>query len=195
MTGSRAMSTGGHVTDKALTVSILCGNPRPRSRTLAVATSLVEGLLRGRPYDLQSVDLADHATSMFDAASPRIEELLASVANSGLLVVASPTYKATYTGLLKAFLDRYPQDGLRGTVSVALMTGGEPAHALAVDLHLGPLLLELGAVLPSRGLFFPMQHFDRLDSWLSAIGVGEGAQPTRMRDLILRNLETELAQP
>ena len=66
------------------------------------------------------------------------------MAGSDLVVVASPTYKATYTGLLKAFVDRYGNDGLAGTVAVPVMTGAGAGHALAVEVHLRPLLVELG---------------------------------------------------
>ena len=66
---------------------------------------------------------------------------------------ASPTYKAAYTGLLKAFLDRYGNDGLAGVTAVGVMTGGWPGHLLAVEVHLRPVLVELGATVPARGLY------------------------------------------
>jgi FMN reductase len=86
-----------------------------------------------------------------------------AVAGSDIVVVASPTYKATYTGLLKAFLDRYGNNGLAGTVCVPVMTGAAPIHALAPEVHLRPLLVELGASIPSRGLYVTEQEFDDLD--------------------------------
>ena len=57
----------------------------------------------------------------------------AEVAAADVVVVASPTYKAAYTGMLKAFLDRYGNNGLAGTVAVPVMTGGWAGHSLAVD--------------------------------------------------------------
>jgi FMN reductase len=70
-----------------------------------------------------------------------------------VLVVASPTYKATYTGLLKAFVDRFPPNALAGKVAIPIMMGAAPIHQLAVDCHLVPLLLEIGATCPVRGLY------------------------------------------
>jgi FMN reductase len=70
-----------------------------------------------------------------------------------VLVIASPTYKATYSGLLKAFLDRLATGSLAGKTAVPLLLGGAPNHQLAVDVHFTPLLLELGAAVPVRGLF------------------------------------------
>ena len=87
------------------------------------------------------------------------------------MVVASPTYKASYTGLLKLFLDRFAGGtGLRG-LAVPLMLGAGPAHALAAEVHLRPVLTELGATVPGRALFVPDAHHDdpaAYDDWLAA---------------------------
>jgi FMN reductase len=66
--------------------------------------------------------------------------------------VASPTYKATYPGLLKSFLDWFSTTGLAGVTVVPVMVGAAAQHALAVKTHLRPLLVELGATVPTRGL-------------------------------------------
>jgi len=87
---------------------------------------------------------------------------------SDILVVATPTYKASYTGLLKAFFDRYGTNGLAGVTAVPVMLGGAPIHALAVDTHLTPLMLELGASCPTRGLFILESELDRLDEVIAA---------------------------
>ena len=84
------------------------------------------------------------------------------------MVVASPTYKASYTGLLKAFFDRYGNDGLAGTVAVAVMTGAAPVHALSVEVHLRPLLVELGASVPARGLYVTEGQMEDLDPVVAA---------------------------
>jgi FMN reductase len=67
------------------------------------------------------------------------------------LLVASPTYKGTYTGLLKVFLDQMPHQALAGTAAFPLLVMRLPQHALAVEVHLRPLLVELGANLPTPG--------------------------------------------
>ncbi|HEY0936814.1 MAG TPA: NAD(P)H-dependent oxidoreductase [Trebonia sp.] len=70
-----------------------------------------------------------------------------------MAVFASPTYKAAYTGLLEACLDRFGSNGLAGVTAIPVMTGGWPGHLLAVEVHLRPVLVELGASVPSRGLY------------------------------------------
>src|ERR1700724_2813476 len=141
-------------------VAVVTGNPKPASRThgvaLAVASAL-SGALRGpgaRGLGAHlAVDLAEHASSLFDPADSELSSLTAEVAAADIVVVASPTYKASYTGMLKAFLDRYGNDGLAGTVAVPVMTGGWAGHLLAVEVHLRPVLVELGATVPARGLY------------------------------------------
>jgi len=105
------------------------------------------------------VDLAEHAGDLFDWGAPGLVQLTAEVASAGLIVAASPTYKATYTGMLKAFFDRYGSSGLAGSVAVPLMTGGAPIHALAVEVHLRPLLVELGC---HRARPWPVRHRARV---------------------------------
>lgn len=150
-------------------VAVVVGNPKPLSRTHEAALTLADRL---GGADLV-VDLADVAGELFDPSSTRVAGLVEQVAASDLLVVASPTYKATYTGLLKSFLDRFPHDGLAGVTAVPLMLGAAPVHALAAEHGLRPLLVELGASVPTRGLFvLDAQHADPApyDAWFATAG-------------------------
>ena len=140
-----------------LKTAVVVGNPKPRSRTHAAATTLARELTGTEP-DLV-VDLADVAGGLFDWNDATVPGLVEQVAGSDLVVVASPTYKAAYTGLLKAFLDRLPGGGLAGVVAVPLMLGAGPGHALAVETSLRPVLTELGATV-TRGLYVVDAAYD-----------------------------------
>lgn len=131
--------------------AVLVGNPKPQSRTLAAA-QLVATELTGAAPDLV-VDLAALGPSLLDPAAPALADLVTELSGVDVLVVASPTYKATYTGLLKVFLDRFPPGGLAGVVAVPLMLGAGPGHALAPELTLRPVLVEIGATVPVPGLY------------------------------------------
>ena len=107
------------------------------------------------------------------------------VTGARLLIVATPSYKGSYTGLLKVFLDRFPPGGLRGVVAVPLMLGAGPAHALAPELLLRPVLTEVGATVPVPGVYvLDSAHDDptAYDAWLAAarpvigtlLGLGDG---------------------
>jgi FMN reductase len=149
-------------------IAVVTGNPKPASRTHNVALAVAAAV--GSPavgppavvIDLAEhaagppevvVDLAEHAADLFDWSSAELTRLTAEVAAADVAIFASPTYKAAYTGMLKAFLDRYGSNGLAGVVAVPVMTGGWAGHSLAVEVHLRPVLVELGATVPSRGLY------------------------------------------
>ncbi|WP_131739142.1 NADPH-dependent FMN reductase [Actinomadura roseirufa] len=136
-------------------VVVLVGNPRAQSRTLQVALRAAEAVAAraGLTVPASAVDLSVLAPDLFGAVpSAAFQEALDAVVGADVLLVASPTYKGTYTGLLKAFLDRLPGGSLASTVALPLLVMGDPKHALAVEVHLRPLLVELGATVPTPGL-------------------------------------------
>lgn len=143
-------------------ITVLVGTPSPNSRTRVLAEAVADALGPTLGETKRSViDLADVAGALFDWKSAQVAALNDVVAASHLLVVATPTYKASYTGLLKAFLDRYDTNGLSRTVAIPVMTGGSPAHAMASDFTLRPLLVELGASTPTRSLYVMTSQMDR----------------------------------
>ncbi|MET0999713.1 MAG: NAD(P)H-dependent oxidoreductase [Marmoricola sp.] len=148
-------------------VAVVVGNPKPRSRTHEAAVRLAEQLTGAAP-DLV-VDLADLGPALLDWTDPAVSELVAQVGGADLVVVASPTYKGTYTGLLKLFLDRFSTEGLSG-VAVPFMLGAGPGHALAAELTLRPVLTEIGASVPTRALYVVDSAHDdpaAYDAWLA----------------------------
>jgi FMN reductase len=149
-------------------IAVVVGNPKPRSRTLKVAEALAEKLFgtAGRNADL--IDLADYRDEILSWPSEKMDALNARVAASDFVIFASPTYKATYTGLLKVFLDRYPANGLAGVTAIPLLTGADQAHAMGPTVNLAPLLVELGAIVPGRGLYFVIGQIDRMDEIIQA---------------------------
>jgi FMN reductase len=134
-------------------VLALSGNPRIGSRTLGAATLLAEKVAAALEVpDVSRIDLAVLAPALFAPSHREVDDALQTLAASTVAIVATPVYKASYTGLLKAFLDLYGPDGLAGVIAVPLIVSGNPAHALAGEVHLRPLLVELGAVVPTRSL-------------------------------------------
>ncbi|MEW1957738.1 NAD(P)H-dependent oxidoreductase [Kineococcus sp. NPDC059986] len=136
----------------ALRTVVVVGNPKPASRTLTAARTAAELLAQG-PVD-HVLDVTTLGPGLLGWGDPTVQQAVTDVATADLLVVASPTYKATYTGLLKLFLDQFAGgEGLRGVTAVPLMLGAAPTHALAPDLLLKPVLAELGAACPAPGLY------------------------------------------
>jgi FMN reductase len=148
-------------------LAVVVGNPKPRSRTYQAA-QLVADRLAGRPADL-SIDLADLGAALLDWSDSGVSDLVKAIAATDLTVFASPTYKASYTGLLKLFIDRIGGGALAGVTAVPLMLGGHWQHALAPELLLKPVLVEIGATCPTRGLFLLETEYaggPTLDGWL-----------------------------
>ena len=135
-----------------MSVTVVVGNPKPASRTRDAA-ALVATALTGRAPD-SVIDVVDLGPGLLGWGDPGVAQAVRTAAGSALLVVASPTFKATYTGLLKLFLDQFATaEGLAGVVAVPVMLGAGPGHALAPELLLKPVLVELGATCPTPGLY------------------------------------------
>jgi FMN reductase len=140
-----------------VSVVTLVGNPRPGSRTATLATTLATALTTalgsGPAVLLDLAELTEQVGPPLGADSgtryrPTLEQVLAA----DLRIGATPTYKGSYTGLLKSFLDHIGGGALHGRVAIPVTTVGSPAHTLAADVHLRPLLVELGASLPTAAL-------------------------------------------
>lgn len=177
-------------------VVAVSGNPRAGSRTLGAARAAAERLaaLAGAdPAAVEVVDLATLAGELLAPAHPGADAALARLASADLAVIATPVYKASYTGVLKAFLDLYGADGLAGVVAVPLVVSGSPAHALAGEVHLRPVLVELGAVVPARSLTLTEGQLGDLDPALDA-WLARAAEPLR-RALGLPAATTAAAAP
>ena len=157
------------------TVVALVGNPNPGGRTTKVAEAVAMAIAGPSGGTVETVELATVAAHLFEWGNDDVKALTERVAGADVIVAACPTYKATYTGLLKAFLDNYGNDGLAGTRAVPVMVGAAPQHALAPEVHLRPLLVELGASVPSRGLYVLESQMDDLDQVVSDWAIA--AQP------------------
>jgi FMN reductase len=144
------------------------GNPRTRSRTRHAA-ELVTAAVTGSPPDTV-IELSELGPGLLGWGDPAVDEAKRQVLAAGeLLVVATPTYKGTYTGLLKLFLDQFGAGELGGQPTVPLMLGASMGHALAPELSLRPVLVEIGASCPWPGLYLldsEIEGSPLLDGWL-----------------------------
>ncbi len=153
-----------------LNVVVVCGNPKANSRTLGVAEAVAKqaAMATGREnVSTHIIDLANFGGQLFDWSSESVKAEVAALSGADLAVIASPTYKASYTGLLKSFLDWFGQTGLAGVVAIPVMVGGSAIHALAPEVFLRPLLVEVGAIVPTRGLFILDAELEQLDATLA----------------------------
>ncbi|MCE0766852.1 NAD(P)H-dependent oxidoreductase [Pseudonocardia kujensis] len=135
-----------------MTVTVVVGNPKAGSRTRAAGELLAERLTGGAPDHV--VELTELGPGLLGWGDEAVASAVKTVQASSLVVFASPTFKATYTGLLKLFLDQFAGGtGLQDVVAVPLMLGAGPAHSMAPDLTLKPVLAELGGTCALPGLY------------------------------------------
>jgi len=123
------------------------GSPSATSRSgslLALAQSRLQGVASSA-HVIVVRELPAQALLHAQFDHPLIRHALTEVARAQVVLVATPIYKAAYSGVLKSFLDLLPQDALRGKTVLPLATGGSIAHLLALDYALKPVLSALGA--------------------------------------------------
>lgn len=145
-------------------IVVLAGSPSATSTTVSVLDKIALRLV-DRGHRVRTVpvrELPPAALLGADTSHPEIAEVVFAIAEARGLVVASPVRQASYTGLLKVLLDLLEQDALVGKAVLPLATGGTPAHALALDYALRPVLTSMGALV-GQGYFLLDQHVTRED--------------------------------
>ncbi|MGM9425235.1 NADPH-dependent FMN reductase [Hydrogenophaga sp. MI9] len=139
-----------------MSVLLIAGSPTEHSRSAALLDGVeerVHGLVEDRRLHVDRLrirDLSPQALLLADWGHPSVVRAIEQVANARALVIATPVYKAAYSGVLKVFLDLLPQSALKGKAVLPIATGGSPHHMLALDYALRPVLQSLGArhILP-----------------------------------------------
>lgn len=130
-------------------IVIISGSPNVSSRLNGI-TQYVEQQLVEKSYTVDTITVVSlPAEDLIHArfGSPAIIEASKLVEEATAVIIASPVYKASYTGVLKTFLDLLPQKGLHGKIIAPLFIGGTIAHLLSIDYSLKPVLASMGAKL------------------------------------------------
>ena len=137
------------------TVLTVSASPSATSKSAATRRLVDEQLARlgHSVLALDARDLPPAALLGADTSHPAIAETLELFERAKGVVVVTPVYKASYSGLLKTLLDLLPQSGLSHKVVLPLATGGSTAHVLAIDYALRPVLTSLGPAHVVQGYF------------------------------------------
>lgn len=165
---------------KAVAIS---GSPRAPSKSKTLAELMLSALERDG-CEISMIDVADLPADALLArtSSSEIEAAVAAIAEARIVVAATPTYRALYTGALKCLFDLMPPAHLQGKVCVPVQTAAVPQHFLAIDYGFRPLFASLDGV-PISGVYATDDQFnegqpsDRLlqrinDVALAAIALG-----------------------
>lgn len=166
---------------RALRVVTVSGSLRDPSTTSALLDGITDALADAASLDLEAVRLAPLATDLATAvtgagASPPVTSALDAVASADVLVVATPIYRGSYTGVFKLFFDLVHQDALAGTPVLLAAGGGNDQHALAIEHQLRPLFAFFRAAVLPVGVYARAADFTpdkRIDP--------DGALPSAIR--------------
>jgi FMN reductase len=181
-----------------MSVLLIAGSPSEKSRSAALLDGVQERLrLRGaRPDRLHIRDLSPQALILADFGHPSISAAIGRVAAADVLVVATPVYKAAYSGVLKVFLDLLSQTALEGKTVLPLATGGSPHHMLALDYALRPVLQSLGAKHILPGIYATDAQISLSGEGAYTISQNIGARlDAAVHTLITETLRPVLATP
>jgi len=123
----------------------ISGSPSATSKTAGLAEYVCRKV-RERGVEvshLRVAGLPPEALLAGRASDPEIARAIELIEAADGIIVATPIYKAAYSGLLKAFIDLLPQFAFADKVVLPLATGGTIAHVLALDYGLRPVLQSL----------------------------------------------------
>ncbi|MCI0901405.1 MAG: NAD(P)H-dependent oxidoreductase [Chloroflexi bacterium] len=108
--------------------------------------------------------LGDHQISFADGRPPEAfgddtQKVLEQVTAADMYLIATPIYRASFTGALKNLLDHIPVEGLMGKACGLIGMGATDHHYLTLDTQLRPVLAWFGAHLVPGQVYLQSQHF------------------------------------
>ena len=129
---------------RPLRVVAVSGSLTAPSRTTALVEAISEAFGRVLPIESHLIALNELGPHLAGALTrkqlpPEAEEELQRIENADLLVVATPVYRASFTGLFKYLFDFVDQYALVDTPVLLAATGGSERHALIIEHQLRPL--------------------------------------------------------
>lgn len=143
---------------RKLKVVAVSGNVQRPSRTLALTEEIIVRLGAALPIEVRLIELGKIAPSLAGALtraqlSPEAEEDVAAIEGADLLIVATPVYRASYTGLFKHLFDFVHYEALFDVPVLLAATGGSDRHALVIDHQLRPLFSFFQALTLPVGVY------------------------------------------
>ena len=179
----------------------LAGSTSRPSRSRALVEAAVDRVgrrfrLPGQVFDLNDLGPSLGASAKLSDLAPVARSAVEAILAADALVVASPVYKGSYTGLFKHLFDLLDPAALVGKPVLLCATGGGDRHALVIEHHLRPLFGFFEAAALPTGVYAADRDFadgrpasaqllDRLDRAVAQFDpylVAPQGRPTGTRD-------------
>ena len=179
-------------TSSPVTLAVVSAGMSDASSTRLLADRLAEAAhdaLGGTPARIERVDLrplahpiADHLLTGFPG--PELRAALDTVTGADALIAATPTFKASYSGLFKSFFDLFDEGTLENLPVLAAATGGSARHSLMLDTAMRPLFAHLRAMVLPVGVYAASEDWAGAGEALEARIRRAGAQLARTVGLL-----------
>jgi len=141
----------------ALRIVGVSGSTRRPSRTRSLIEAVAAEVANHREIALKTFDISDAGPGLGafsrSALPKEAEDILQAIEGADALIVGSPVYKGSYTGLFKHLFDFIDPLALAGKPIVLTATGGGYRHALVVEHQLRPLFGFFSALTISTGVY------------------------------------------
>jgi FMN reductase len=159
---------------KTLRVVAVSGGLQRPSSTLVLVNALIEKLGNQFPLEVHLIELGQIAEKLggakYRANLPfEIERDLQAIEQAELLIVATPVYRGSYTGIFKHLFDFIAQEALTDTPVLLAATGGSERHALVIDHQLRPLFSFFQALTLPIGVYASSADFKDYEISSSAL--------------------------
>ncbi|KAF0815312.1 FMN reductase (NADPH) [Andreprevotia sp. IGB-42] len=143
---------------KKLKVVAVSGSVQRPSRTLTLVQEILVALGAHLPIEVRLIELGDigpgfAGTLRRDQLPAHIEADISAIESADLLVVASPVYRASFTGLFKHLFDFVHHEALIDVPVLLAATGGSDRHALVIEHQLRPLFSFFQALTLPLGVY------------------------------------------
>lgn len=142
----------------------LAGSLSSPSKTRALVDLVAYRATERFAAEASSYDLGDLQPSLGQAQSPGdldplAQSILETILNADVLVVGSPVYKGSYSGLFKHLIDLIDPLALRDKRVLLTATGGGDRHALVIEHQLRPLFGFFEAATLPTGVYASAADF------------------------------------
>ncbi len=130
----------------------------------ALASALEAAAARDPSITTELLHLGDHQISFADgrpaeAYGDDTQKVLEQVTAADMYLIATPIFRASFTGALKNLLDHIPVEGLMGKAVGLIGMGATDHHYLTVDTQLRPVLAWFGVHLVPGQVYLQSTHF------------------------------------
>jgi FMN reductase len=150
--------------ENPLRVTVVIGSATPPGRLRRAVEQALARAEEGGDVTATTIDLAEARVAPADGTPPEqlgdgTAAVVAAIAGADAVVLATPVYRGSFTGVLKNLLDHVPVDALKDTPVGIVAMGATPHHFLGAESHLRDVLAFFGALVAPVPVYLTSADF------------------------------------